>query len=311
MIELQSDSSFGENLCGIPNLRRFRHGAMAATFDVFIAHPDAKYAEQAAWAAFDELDRIEANLSRFIENSDVSRINSLEPGRPLQLSPATFECLQIAIEMYKQTNGAFDITFGSLHKSGAGSRGLVLNEADHTVELLTNGIRIDLGAVGKGYAADKMSRLLRDWSIDDALISAGQSAILPIGIPPRLLVEDNSVGWPLTLSDPLDHRKLLAKIHLAGCALSASGLRKGPHIIDTRSGKSVEAKLAAWATAETAAAADALSTAFMVAPVDEVRSFCQAHIGTAALLIMPGEDKTHARRILRFGSWEKAVFYYQ
>jgi len=305
MIELQSDSSFGENLCGIPNLRRFRHGAMAATFDVFIAHPDAKYAEQAAWAAFDELDRIEANLSRFIENSDVSRINSLEPGRPLQLSPATFECLQIAIEMYKQTNGAFDITFGSLHKSGAGSPGLVLNEADNTVELLTNRIKIDLGAIGKGYGADTMGRLLRDWSIDAALISAGQSTILPIGTPAGM------PGWPLTLSDPLDHRKLLAKIHLAGCALSASGLRKGPHIIDTRSGKSVEAKLAAWATAETAAAADALSTAFMVAPVDEVRSFCQAHIGTAALLIMPGEDKTHARRILRFGSWEKAVFYYQ
>ena len=78
MAESQSETiSFEKDLCGIANLRQFRHNAMAATFEVFVVHQDAVYAEQAAWAAFEELDRIEGNLSRFIENSDVSRINSL------------------------------------------------------------------------------------------------------------------------------------------------------------------------------------------------------------------------------------------
>jgi thiamine biosynthesis lipoprotein len=298
MTESQSEtSSFDEDLCGIANLRRFQHNAMAAPFDVFVVHQDAVYAEQAAWAAFEELDRIEGNLSRFIENSDVSRINSLAPGHPLQIGLETFECLQISIEMYKQTNGAFDITFGSLH---TGSNLLKLNEDDHTIELQTEGVRIDLGAVGKGYAADKMGQVLRDWGIDTALISAGRSSVLPIGTPAGL------PGWPLTLSDPTDYSRLLARIHLSGQALSASGLRKGPHIINPRSGKPAKARLAAWAAAKTAAAADALSTAFMVMSVDKIRAFCSAHPDTAALLV----NKKVDGRLLRFGRWDKTDFIY-
>jgi thiamine biosynthesis lipoprotein len=296
MTESQSETSlFDKDLCGIPNLRRFRHSAMAAPFDVFVVHQDAVYAEQAAWAAFEKLDRIESNLSRFIENSDVSRINSLAPGHPLQIGLETFECLRISIEMSKQTNGAFDITFGSLHRGG---NLLKLNEDDHTVELQTEGVRIDLGAIGKGYAADKMGHLLRDWSIDTALISAGQSSILPLGTPPGL------PGWPLTLSDPTDYSRLLARIHLSGRALSASGIRKGPHIINPRSGKPAKARLAAWSAAQTAAAADALSTAFMVMSVDKIRAFCSTHPDTAALLV----NKKVGGRLLRFGQWDKADF---
>lgn len=286
-----------KDLCGIANISRFRHGAMAATFDIFTVHEDARYAGQAAQAAFDELDHIENNLSKFIENSDISRINSLGPNCPLQLGPDAFDCLRKSIEMSKQTNGAFDVTFGSSHRASPDTLGLILNESEHTVELPTSGVQVDLGAIGKGYAADKMARLLGDWAIDTAMISAGLSTILPVGTPPDL------PGWPLSLSDPVDFRHLLAKIHLAGFAVSASGLQKGAHIIDPRSGRPVEDKLAAWATAKTASAADALSTAFMVMSEDEIRTFCDEHTDTSALLIL-ADDK-----ILRFGNWNNTEFY--
>ena len=296
MSEPQSEtSSLDKDLCGIANLRRFRHGAMAATFDVFIIHTDALYAEQAAQAAFNVTDHIETDLSKFVENSDVSRINSLGKGRPLQIGLSTFECLQICLEMSKQTNGAFDITYGSSRK---GYNLLKLDESEHTVELLDDCLQIDLGAIGKGYAADKMAQLLGDWGIDTALISAGQSTILPIGTPPNL------PGWPLSLSDPTDNR-VLAKIHLKDLALSASGIQKGPHIINPRSGKPVKGKIAAWATAKTAASADALSTSFMVMPVDKVRAFCKANRDTSALLVLSGRKK----ELLRFGRWKNTVFY--
>ena len=68
------DNTDWDSIC---KAHRFSHQAMATTFEVFIVHGDARYAEQAAWAAFDELDRLEAELSRFIENSDISRINNL------------------------------------------------------------------------------------------------------------------------------------------------------------------------------------------------------------------------------------------
>jgi thiamine biosynthesis lipoprotein len=270
---------------------------MAATFDIFIIHKDALYAAQAAQAAFNVTDCIEANLSKFIENSDIARINSLGKGRPLQIGLSTFECLQICLEMSKQTKGAFDITYGYSHKGGDL---LKLNESDHTIELLEDGIQIDLGAIGKGYAADKIGQLLGDWGINTALISAGQSTILPIGTPPDL------PGWPLSLSNPADYRRLLAKVHLADFAVSASGLQKGPHIINPRSGKPVRGKLAAWSTAKTAAAADALSTAFMVMPVNKIRDFCKAHPDTSALLIPSGRKKEP----VRFGQWKNTEFNY-
>jgi thiamine biosynthesis lipoprotein len=297
MSEPQPETSpLDKDLCGIANLHRFRHAACAATFEVFVVHQDAVYAEQAAWAAFEELGRIEANLSRFIENSDVARINSLGLGHPLQVGLTTFECLQTSIEMCKQTKGAFDITFDSLHP---GSKLMKLNEAEHTIELLGDGVQIDLGAIGKGFAADKMGQVLGDWGINTVLISAGQSTILPIGTPPGL------PGWPVTLSDPADCRQLLAKCNLAGRAISASGLHKGPHIIDLRSGRPPKGKIsAAWATAQTGAVADALSTAFMVMSAEQIRAFCAAHTDVSALLVPSGGKKC----LLRFGQWDQTEF---
>lgn len=281
----------------IENIHRFSHGAMAATFDVFIVHPDAVYARQAAQAAFAELDRIENNLSRFIENSDVSRINSLGKGRPLQIGLFTFECFQIAVEIFKQTDGAFDITFASKHRGGDC---LKLDEENHAIELLDDGVKIDLGSVGKGYAADKMGQLLSEWDINIAMISAGQSTILSIGVPHGL------AGWPVTISNPNDNR-IMKRLCLAGRALSASGLQKGPHIINPHSGRPARGKMACWATAKTAAVADALSTAFMVMSLDEIQDYCQNHAETS-YVVVPTSAKCKSggkMELITFGRWSE------
>ena len=324
MAQQQPDTiSFEKDRCGIANLSSFKHNAMAARFEIFIVHRDAVYAEQAAWAAFEELDRIENNLSRFNDNSDVSRINFLAANSSLQIGLTTFECLATSIEMSKQTKGAFDITIGPLYDcwldkdrmprkpskkdikaalEKTGSSLLILNESEHTVTLRSDGVRIDFGAVGKGYSADKNAQLLCEWGINVALISAGQSTILPVGVP------DGLAGWPISLSDPADYSRLIAKINLADRAISASGLRKGQHIINPRSGKPVT-RPGAWSIAKTAAEADTLSTAFMVMPINAVQSFCEKHKDASALLVLSCKSKKTGSRILRFGRWGKANFY--
>jgi thiamine biosynthesis lipoprotein len=323
MAERQPETiSFEKKQCGIAHLRSFKHYAMAATFEIFMVHRDAVYAEQAAWAAFEELDRIENNLSRFMDNSDVSRINSLAAGQPLQLGPTAFECLATSIEMCKRTKGTFDVTIGPLYDcwlnkdrtprkptkkefkdalKRTGSKLLELNEHELAVTLRSDGVRIDFGAVGKGYAADKIAQLFGEWGIKVALISAGQSTILPVGVP------DGLAGWPISLSDPADYDRLIAKIYLSGRAISASGLRKGQHIINPRSGKPVT-RPGAWSMAKTAAEADALSTAFMVMPGNAVRSFCEKHKDASALLVLSGKSKKTGSRMLRFGRWGKVKF---
>ncbi len=316
----------------IPGMQRFSHEAMATTFEVIILHEDARYAQQAAWAAFNELDRLEAELSRFIENSDISRINNLAPKGSLPVGLDAFECLKLGARIYAETNGAFDITIGTLldcwlnedktmrtpskeqlnlARQRTGIHLLKLDEAEHTVQVPSNPVQIDLGGIGKGYAVDRMAELLRDWSIDTAVIHGGYSSVLAMDAPPpfcsaKTKQRGQTKGWPLTLSNPDNRKQTLAGLHLQGRALSGSGLQQGRHIIDPRTAQPVESKRAAWACAPDAATADALSTAFMVMTPDEVKKYCSNHPDTLAMIVLEDRgEKAQKDRILRFGPWNE------
>jgi thiamine biosynthesis lipoprotein len=318
MNQPQSETCFVRSDCqSIPGMKRFCHEAMATTFEVVVVYEDAGYARQAAAAAFDEVDRLEGELSRFIENSDISRINNLPANQPLRLGLDAFECLQLSCRIYAETNGAFDITIGSLlslwrnedgtprtpsqeelnlarQRTGTGL--LQLDEDEHTVRLLAGQVQVDLGGIGKGYAVDRVAELLREWSIDIALISGGYSSVLALNAPA------GTKGWPLTLSNPDNRKQILARPCLQGRALSGSGIQKGRHIIDPRTTQPVKNKRAAWASAPDAATADALSTAFMVMGPDEIRQYCSRHPNILAMIMLEGEDKDPQKnQILHFG----------
>jgi thiamine biosynthesis lipoprotein len=338
------------NCAAIDGMKRFSHEAMATTFEVIIVHEDERYARQAAIAAFDQVDRLERELSRFMESSDVTRINNAGANQPLQLGLDTFECLKIAERVYSETNGAFDITIGTLLKCWRNDDGsprepspkeidfarlhtgmnlLQLNEAEHTIKLSVSGVQIDLGGIGKGYAVDRVAELLRDWSIDVALISGGYSSVLALDTPvsrasrPRIAgrmtathearMASSQKGWPLTLTDPAGHKEILARPFLQNAALSGSGVQKGGHIIDPRTIKPVEGRRAAWSSAPDAATADALSTAFMIMSIDEIKQYCSLHPETLAMVILDSryspsiEHPVSSIEILRFGAWERLI----
>jgi thiamine biosynthesis lipoprotein len=325
MNERQTENSFfgadGSTLLTISGLQRFYHQAMATTFEVVIVHEDDRYAGQAARAAFGEVDRLEAELSRFLENSDISRINNLPANRPLRLGLPAFECLQISNKVCAETDGAFDVTIGPLlscwhardetprtpseeqlrfAREHTGMHLLKLDEAEHTVELLTSPVQIDLGGIGKGYAVDRMAELLREWSIDTALISGGYSSVLALNAPP------DTKDWPVTLSHPGNCKQILSRLHLQNRAISASGLQKGRHIIDPRTAQPAEGRLAAWASAADAATADVLSTAFMVMAPDEIRKYCLRHPDVLGMVILQnGDEEIKKDKILLFGPWKK------
>ncbi|MHC4737593.1 MAG: FAD:protein FMN transferase [Planctomycetota bacterium] len=317
--EIPVVSSMPDSISGA---HHFSHNAMATIFEMFIIHDDGRYAGQAANAAFGKLDRLEAELSRFVENSDVSRINSLAAGQPLAVSLETFECLQLCARMYAETDGAFDVTIGGLSACWLGEdkksmrnptkeelsnalrhtgmKLVKLDEDRYTVELLTDSVQIDLGGIGKGYAVGKMANILRDWDIDTALISGGSSTVLVLKAP------EDVKGWPVTLGNPLNRKETLGRFYLKNRALSGSGLRKGEHIIDPRSGRPVKKKAGAWACMREAAKSDALSTAFMVMRPKEVEQYCSKHPDVLGMLVIEGEDKdSREGKIMRFGRWEE------
>jgi thiamine biosynthesis lipoprotein len=316
---LQETCFVNRNCSSIEGMKRFSHEAMATTFEIIIVHEDERYARQAAIAAFNEVDRLENELSRFLENSDITRINGLPAGQPLQLGLDTFECLKIAKRIYAETDGAFDITIGSLLKCWRNEDGsprkplpkeidlarlhtgtnlLELDETEHTVSLPVGGVQVDLGGIGKGYAVDRVAEMLQDWSIDFALISGGYSSVLALDAPP------GKKGWPLTLTNPAGNKEILAHPLLQKAALSGSGVQKGGHIIDPRTVQPVVGKLAAWSSAPDATTADALSTAFMIMGIDEIKEYCRQHPETLAMVILDKQDERMPQEILRFGAWE-------
>ena len=313
----QPDILFFDNSWdSISGLQRYSFESMATVFEIFILYPDTNYAKQAAWAAFDELQRIERQLSRFIENSDICRINNLGANQPLLIGADVFESLQACILLFNETRGAFDVTIGSLLQcrfgedntpltpskeqldfaiQHTGTHLIKLNTENHTVELLSDSVKIDLGGFGKGYTVDKMAELLRDWGIDIALIHGGNSSILALEAPVEMK------GWPITLSNPADRKEILSYLYLKNQALGSSGLQKGQHIIDPRSAKPVKGKLATWVSAGDAATADALSTAFMVMSPEHIRGYCENHPDVKGMA-KTGEQKD--KDILYFGNWE-------
>ncbi len=288
-----------------PDLRRFSHTAMTTVFEVLVLHEDLHYARQAAGEAFDLVDRIELELSRYHPNSDVSRINRMEPGQSLHLGLHAFACLQKSRELFEDTSGAFDVTAGPLKDFWTGVSPGILSAAvqvgmDH-LHLDENGctvwmdqtVRVDLGAIGKGYAVDRMGDLFLEWDIGTVLIHGGRSSLLALGCPPGL------TGWPVTLSHPANRRRTLSRPILQNRAAGGSGLERGLHIVNPHTRRPARDQLAAWVIAGDAATADALSTAFMVFGPQEADLYCRRHPGIQALVlrkaVREGED------ILRWG----------
>jgi thiamine biosynthesis lipoprotein len=267
--------------------QRYSHEAMATLFEIQCVHPAASYARQAAQAAFDLVDRLEQEQSRFVANSDVSRINHLSAGQGTRVSPSTMECLQIARRMYDVTGGAFDISIGS------GLLGLELVPDEFAVHASAEGVRLDLGGIGKGYAVDRVGELLEEWEIRHALVHGGFSSVLALEAPP------DRDGWPLTLSSPWrEDQEVLARVSARHQAFSASGTQKKDHIRDLRTGQALAGR-AVWVALpregegreDAAAVAEALSTAFMVLPEEEVTDLRRRWPGLEVWLLRePGES---------------------
>ena len=278
-----------------PTLHRLGHDAMATHFAVTIAHEDAAAAGTAAQAFFDDVDRLEQELSRFVPWSDISRINGSPAGRVVDVHEATMDCLLHARDVWEATGGAFDVTIGPLFsilrwadgtprkpepgeletaRARTGMDKLVLDPDNFTVTPLASDMVLDLGAIGKGYALDQGAIILREHGMENALLNAGTSTLLGIGAHPGM------DGWLVRAGAP-------EPFELKNESVSGTGFEvKGAHVIDPRKAKLVDVRrVIRWSIAPIATLADALSTAFMVMPKSDIRSFCKRTPGVQALFV--------------------------
>ncbi len=270
--------------------------AMATEFRILLPDDAGAHGKLAAAEALRELEKLEAELSRFRPSSDIARLNALDDGESILLCESAIDCIALAIDVHAATDGAFDISVAPLlsiyrgehgeprapseseiarAKAACGMDKVELDAAARRATARGEERWFDLGGIGKGYALDQMAAKLRELEVENALLDAGGSTLLGFGEGP------DGDGWPTGTGVPG-----APAFTLRDRALSGSGFsEQGEHVIDPRRGVPVTAaKFNAWALAPGAALADALSTAFLVMEEAEIEALCSAHPDIGAVL---------------------------
>ena len=293
---------------------RISRYAMACRFEVVVAS-EGEHGILAAQECLNEVDRLESILTIFRPTSEASLLNREAAMYPVSVGPELFELLQFCGHLHQETGGAFDITIGALSEcwgfqerkprvpspealdSARERVGLhnILLEQDRTVSFLTPGVRINLGAVGKGYALDRAQSSLSARGIGTALLSAGCSSVLALGDGPE------GAGWLVGLRHPVFKDRRLGTVRLRSCAMATSGQeeqgfetngQRYGHIIDPRTGFPAMGVASVSVIADSAAQADALTTAFFVGGPELAHRYCGLHEGVVAVMLQ-AHDLSH------------------
>ena len=265
--------------------------AMATRFEI-VLHGDHPASLRAAGEeALGLVEQLEAQLSLFRASSEIAYLNARAARKPVRVTPGLFALLEDAQKLSEQTGGAFDITVAPLVRCwgfmGGDGRmpraeevaearakvgmGLVqLNRADFTVRFAREGIMLDLGAIGKGYAVERAAEVLREAGVTSALIHGGTSTVQALGPPP------GEAFWKIAIETPSPapaaSPTLLATVPLKEEAMSVSGVwgnsfqvggRTFGHIIDPRTGEPAIGMVLAAVVLPSATETDALSTALL------------------------------------------------
>jgi len=263
--------------------------AMGTRLDLIFWGLEDGFAQSVFREIFEKVLRLDALLSRYNQDSIICRINQNAGNQPVDIEPEVFELLCECKHYYTLTQGLFDITVshGKLAASAdmghtQGNRlkaedemnesgGLMmldkvqLDEESCSVFLTGANVKIDLGGIAKGWALDSVRDILNEKEIKNAFISFGESSILGIGSHPY------GRGWKTSVNHLFEEGRALYSFLLQDTALSTSGHTPfhTNHIIHPRKGIKQDAYSTLSVMSESATAAEALSTALLIADREE------------------------------------------
>jgi len=285
-----------------------RRRAMNDDFEISFPRRDFPQGTEAALDALDEVERIEQLLSVFRFDSQVHYINLTAHENPVRLDKELFDLIALCIRLAEETDGAVDITCGCLWKvwgfarrqgripsteeldharKHTGYHLLELDEVAQTIRFKKQGIELNFGCVGKGFALDVAAEKLREHAVDQFLFYGGLSSMLASG-----------QDWTIGIAHPLYPGQRLRELTLHNVAVSTSSSQKQffrhkgrrySHLIDPRTGQPAERVFSATVLAPTARWAELLSTAFFVLGAEKAAAYCSSHPEISAILTIPAE----------------------
>lgn len=260
------------------------HAIMGTEVAVELWHDDVSHAEQCADQVFAEMRRIDALMSPFIADSELSNINRQAAVKPVKISAELFGLIKESLKYSELSAGAFDITFSSVgylydyrkaHRPSdikinellpaINYRHILLDEQQQTIHFAMRGVRIDLGGIAKGYAVDKAVAGLRACGIQSGYVKAGGDSYM--------LGMRHDQPWVLGVKHPRQENRVVVRLPLSNVAVSTSGdyerffIENGKrihHILRPATGKPATGNWSVTVIGNSALETDALSTTLFV-----------------------------------------------
>jgi FAD:protein FMN transferase len=291
------------------NLSRFEfvETHMGSSFKIVLYSTDEPFARRASRAAFDRIAALDATLSDYQPESELSRLAEKAGGPPVPVSADLFDVLRRSKEYYQRTGGAFDVTIapvGRLWRRArrerklpdpaklaearllVGSDKLLLDPSRRTVQLTRPGMKLDVGGIAKGYASQAAIDVLRKSGITQALV-AGAGDIV-VGDPPP-----DASGWTIGVAslNPAQTGPVMY-LSLRNAAISTSGDaerfviidgHRYSHIVNPATGMGVEDRASVTVVAPDGGTADALETSVYLLGPERGLKLIEETPGTSAL----------------------------
>ncbi|MBC7565329.1 MAG: FAD:protein FMN transferase [Pedobacter sp.] len=261
---------------------------MGNRFEITVVSDDQVLAKTAISEAIDEVRRVEELLSTFKETSQVNEINRSAGIAPVKVNEEVIELITRSLKISKITQGAFDITYGSIDKSlwnfdvhmkalpeketALKSVGLInyenviIDRQDNTVMLKHKGMRIGFGGIGKGYAADRAKQVMIGRGIESGIVNAAGD-LVTWGLQP------NGKPWTIGIANPNNKQHAFSSLSISNMAIATSGNyekyalidgKRYSHTIDPNTGLPVSGIKSVSIICASAELADALTTPIVV-----------------------------------------------
>ena len=257
---------------------------MGNTFEITVVANDNLWAESKTILAVSEIKRIEKLLTTFKEDSQTNQINGQAGIAPVKVDKEVFELIKRSIKISNLTDGAFDLTYGSIDKklwnfdktmtslpnaATAKSmtrlidyKNIILDHDNYTVMLKEKGMRIGFGGIGKGYAAEMAKALLKKEGVKSGIVNASGD-LCTWGEQP------NGKPWTIGIANP-DHVNLpFSYLEVTDMAVATSGNyekfitingKKYSHTINPKTGLPISGIKSVTIISPNAEIADAMAT---------------------------------------------------
>ena len=288
---------------------------MGTEWRIVLYAPDKPTAEKASKATFARVAELEMVMSDYNPKSELMKLcvaNDGDPGKPIRISSDLFDVLKKADAISSASDGAFDVTVGPLvklwrvarkvkekpdaqglaaAKELVGYKMMVLDAKTSTVTLAKAKMRLDLGGIGKGYAADKALELLKEQGCPRALIAA--SGDITVGDAPP-----DKDGWDVEIA-PITKDRPARKLRLANQSVSTSGDLfqhveidgvRYSHLLDPKTGLGLTGRRSATVIAPKGWQADALTKVASVMEPAKARDVIEGHPGAVMYLVAKESD---------------------